>query len=117
MVKSMKAVKTMRSNKSIARLNVIIGKSPGEALRKFQHMAYTLEAQKNQCISCFNRKYGRGGWKVSNWYTRDVSARVSKAWPPQLKAIISDTLNMDGILAAPSVCRMLRNARDFLTLT
>jgi len=57
-----------------------------------------------------------GKWFVHNWFIRDVSARVSKSWPPMLRRIIQDTKDMNGILAMATVDRMLRNAHDFLTV-
>ena len=90
------------------------GKSPGETLRRFGQRAYTLEAQRQLCTSCFNYKYGRGRWVVRQWCTRLVSARVSKKWPQQLRQVIDDTTSMKGVLAAASVDRMLRTARDWM---
>ena len=65
---------------------------------------------------CFDRKYGKGRWMVRNWFVRDVSARVSKMWPKQLQTIMEDTKSNGATLAAATVCRMLRNARDFLAV-
>jgi len=54
--------------KAKLRLNVILGKSPGAALRRFGHRAYSIEAQKDDCKHCFNRKFGKQNWKVLQWY-------------------------------------------------
>ena len=107
------APRTPRTRAKI-RLNVVLGKSPGQTLRKFGHRAYTLESQKKLCISTFDYKYGAGRWTVNQWFTRDVSARVSKSWPVQLKDIIIDTQKVQGVLAAASEDRMLRTARDWI---
>ena len=104
----------IRKPQSKVRLNVVLGKSPGQTLRKFGHRAYTLESQKQLCISTFNYKYGVGRWTVDQWFIRDVSARVSKAWPVQLKKIIEDTQEIHGTLASATVDRMLRTARDWM---
>ena len=61
-------------------------------------------------------KPGLGNWSVNKWFTRDVSARVSKTWPKELKMIIESTKSLGGTLATASVCRMLRNAHDWLTV-
>ena len=73
-----------------------------------------LESQRKHCIACFRYKYGTGSWFVNQWYVRDVSARVSKAWPTQLKQIIVDTKAVGGVLASASIDRMLRTARDWI---
>ena len=90
--------------KKKALLNVLLGKSPGEALAKFGHQAYSLEAQKLDCHRCFDRKYGRKKWKVLTYFIRDVSARRSKAWPKILQDILQDTLANHAVLATSTVC-------------
>ena len=97
-------------------MNVILGKSPGETLRRVGHDAYGLEAQKNMCIKCFDRKFGKKKWNVKKWHVRDVSARLCKSWPHQLQAILEDTKKMGGTLAASHVCRFLRNANQAIAV-
>ena len=100
--------------KSTAKLNVILGKSPGETLRKFGHNAYGLEAQRDACKRVFDRKYGKGKWRVAQWHIRDVSARRSRHWPKTLKKIIDTTFAQGATLATSTVCRMLRNKKDLI---
>ena len=96
----------------LRKLNVILGKSPGDALRKFGHAAYGLEAQKVACVTCFNKKFGKGKWIVEEWFVRDVSARKSKQWPKVLKTVLDKRKASKSVLATSSVCRMLRNKKD-----
>ncbi|CAK0909814.1 unnamed protein product, partial [Prorocentrum cordatum] len=104
------------AQKTPALLHVVLGKSPGETLRRDGDQAYSLTAQRKACTSTFDRKFGKKKWKVIQWHTRDVSARQSKAWPKQLKAIIAQAKADGAILATSAVCRMLRSKRDCITV-
>jgi len=100
--------------KSTAKLNVILGKSPGETLRKFGHNAYGLEAQRDACKRVFDRKYGKGKWRVAQWHIRDVSARRSRHWPKILNKIIDITFAQGATHATSIVSRMLSNKEDIV---
>lgn len=97
------------------RLHVILGKSPGATLKKVGSKAYSLQAQKEDCKRCFQRRFGKR-WKVRQWYVRDISARRDKRWPERLAEIITSTQEDDGILATSTVCRMLRNKKDLIQI-
>ena len=115
----LKSQVVLRSNATEAEktlLNVILGKSPGATLRKFQGRAYGLGAQKNACKETFDRKFGKNKWYVDQWIVRDVSARTSKTWQTKLLDVCEKTHDAEGILATFSVCRMLRTKRDLVVL-
>ena len=97
------------------KLHVILGKSPGETLQRMGKKAYSLQAQKEDCKRCFQRRFGKK-WKVSAWYVRDISARRDARWPGRLAEIIHHTQDGHGILATSTVCRMLRNKKDLIQI-
>lgn len=98
------------------KLHVILGKSPGQTLRKVGGKAYSLQAQKEDCNRCFQRRFGKKKWKVQCWYVRDISARRNPRWPHRLAEIIKATQSDGGILATSTVCRMLRNKKDLIQI-
>ena len=113
---SMKSSSKRTARQSKVALNVLLGKSPGAALKRFGQKAYTIEAQKEDCQAVFDRKFGKRGWKVHQYYVRNFSARKSKTWPRKLNTIIAETKERKAVLATSTVCRMLRNIQDLIAI-
>ena len=53
---SIAMVRSGKKRKKVTLINLVIGKSPGETLRKCGSRAYTNEAQKLLCFSCCDYK-------------------------------------------------------------
>jgi hypothetical protein len=97
-------------------VTVVIGKSPGETLRKMGSAAYSLEAQRRDCFKKLNDNFGKNKWVLKHCFERNVSARVGETWGKQLARIINISQADGCTLATANVDRILRNARDYVTL-
>ena len=49
--------------------------------------------------------------ELNTWYVRDVSARKSPQWFKELQKVCEQTQGLRAILAASSVCQILRNRK------
>ena len=89
---------------------------PGETLRKMGSRAYSLEAQRRDCLKKLDEKFGKNKWILKHSFERNVSARVGEAWGKQLAIIIEKSKADRCTVATAYVDRMLRNAKDYITL-